>query len=65
MKLYSVFTEYEDILDTYSYDEALKTQKDNPGAMLWARNVSARPGETAKEVADREVEELSRDIMGR
>ena len=65
MKVYSVFTEREEILDTFSYEEALLAQKEHQDATLWEQEIDVLPGETAKEAADRAGEQSFEEFMER
>ena len=62
MKVYSVFTEREEILDTFSYEEALLAQKEHQDATLWEQEIDVLPGETAKEAADRAGNKASKSL---
>ena len=65
MKVYSVFTEREEILDTFSYEEALLAQKEHQGAMINEQEIDVLPGETAKEAADRAGEQSFEEFKER
>ena len=56
-KVYDVYTSTQDLLFTFSHEEALQEQKKHPDAEITICEVEEKPGETAYEAFTRGFEE--------
>ena len=62
MKVYSVYTYENDLLYTFSYEEALQKQKEHRGAKILTYEIDEKPGETPKEAFDRASDKELEDL---